>query len=95
MQKHTINELYEMLNDTMGDEHPGNINLCIPPVHKTETISLSVVQKDIAFNFVLADADGFIASSGELVKWDDATPEDMARSVEFADNWLNDKSGEA
>ncbi|MBR2305709.1 MAG: hypothetical protein IKA48_00610 [Fibrobacter sp.] len=95
MQKHTINELYEMLKGIMDDGHPGNINLCIPPVHQTETISLSVIHKDIAFNFVLADENGFIASSGELVKWDDATPEDMARAVEFADNWLNDKSGEA
>ena len=95
MQKHTINELYEMLNDIMDENHPGKATLHTPPDYDHECISLGLIHDDIAYSFVLADGNGFIASPGEFVKWDDATMEDMARAVEFADNWLNDKSGEA
>ena len=94
MQKHNINELYEMLNDIMGENHPGKATLHTPPDYDNECINLGLIHEDIAYTFVLADGNGFIASSGEFVKWDDATLEDMTRSVEFADNWLNDKSGE-
>lgn len=94
MQKHNINELYEMLKGTMDENHPGNAKLHTPPDYDHECISLGLIHQDVAYTFVLADADGFIASSGEFVKWDDAIMEDMVRAVEFADNWLNDKSGE-
>jgi hypothetical protein len=95
MQKHTINELYEMLKGIMDENHPGHAKLHTPPDYDHECINLGLIHEDIAYTFVLADGNGFVASPGEFVKWDDATPEDMARSVEFADNWFNDKSGEA
>ena len=94
MQKHTINELYEMLNDIMDENHPGNAKLHTPPDYVHECISLGIINEVIAYTFVLADGNGFVASPGEFVKWDDATMEDMARAVEFAENWFNDKSGE-
>lgn len=95
MQKHTINELYKMLDDIMDENNPGHATLHTPPTHDHECINLGLIHEDIAYTFVLADGNGFVASYGEFVKWDDATPEDMARAVEFADNWFNDKSGEA
>jgi hypothetical protein len=95
MQKHNINELYEMLNDIMDENHPGKATLHTQPDYDHECINLGIINEVIAYTFVLADGNGFVASPGEFVKWDDATMEDMARSVEFADNWFNDKSGEA
>jgi hypothetical protein len=94
MPQHTIEELYEMLTGLLDEGHPGTIKLHAPPDYDHGCINLGLINTDIAYTFVLADDTGFIASSGEFVKWDDATPEDMARSVEFANNWLNDKAGE-
>ena len=94
MQKHTINELYEMLNDIMDENHPGQVKLHTPPDYDHECINLGLINEVIAYTFVLADGNGFISSPGEFIKWDDATMEDMARAVEFSENWFNDKSGE-
>ena len=94
MQKHTIDELYEMLTEGIPEDQPGCIGLVISSASERRLINLSMADDRVSYNFVLADEEGFVASYGDRISWDLATEDDMMCAVEFALNWLNDKSGE-
>ena len=94
MQNHTIEELYGMLDAALNKDNPGTARLSSPPESQARTISISVSGASVAYTFYLADEDGFIAAPGEHVSWQDASKDDLKRSVEYMVDWIKINKGD-
>ena len=92
MQEHNIDELYRMLAERREIDCTIEAETTISNNH--DSIILGVVGYYVSCNFTLADSNGLVVSCGRIVKWEDATADDLQGSVEFAMNWYYDKVGE-